>query len=50
MRLLPLCSEALHVGSVIVQVEKPEAPVPFIFEGVAVEIRRSRDGCSHTKS
>jgi 7,8-dihydroneopterin aldolase/epimerase/oxygenase len=33
-----------QVASVTVRVEKPEAPVPFILDGVAVEIRRSRDG------
>ncbi|MBF9232325.1 dihydroneopterin aldolase [Microvirga alba] len=33
-----------RVQSVIVRVEKPEAPVPFILDSVAVEIRRSRDG------
>ncbi len=27
-----------------VRVEKPEAPVPYILDNVAVEIRRSRDG------
>lgn len=32
------------ITSVTVRVEKPEAPVPFILDGVAVEIRRSRDG------
>ncbi|MPR13042.1 dihydroneopterin aldolase [Microvirga tunisiensis] len=32
------------VVSVAVRVEKPEAPVPFILDGIAVEIRRSRDG------
>ena len=32
------------IKSVTVRVEKPEAPVPFILDGVAVEIRRSRDG------
>ncbi|PVE20945.1 dihydroneopterin aldolase [Microvirga sp. KLBC 81] len=32
------------VVSVTVRVEKPEAPGPFILDGVAVEIRRSRDG------
>jgi dihydroneopterin aldolase len=33
-----------RVTSVDVRVEKPEAPVPFILDGIAVEIRRSRDG------
>ena len=33
-----------QVASVTVRVEKPEAPVPFIVDGVAVEIRRFRDG------
>jgi dihydroneopterin aldolase len=33
-----------QITSVTVRVEKPEAPVPFILDGVAVEIRRSRDG------
>jgi len=33
-----------RITSVIVRVEKPEAPVPFILDGVSVEIRRSRDG------
>ncbi|MXQ13893.1 dihydroneopterin aldolase [Microvirga makkahensis] len=33
-----------QVASVTVRVEKPEAPVPFILDGVVVEIRRSRDG------
>ena len=32
-----------QITSVTVRVEKPEAPVPFILDGVAVEIRRSRD-------
>ncbi|WP_404295008.1 dihydroneopterin aldolase (plasmid) [Microvirga sp. RSM25] len=32
------------VASVAVRVEKPQAPVPFILDGVAVEIRRSRNG------
>ncbi|EIM26444.1 dihydroneopterin aldolase [Microvirga lotononidis] len=33
-----------QITSLTVRVEKPEAPVPFILDGVAVEIRRSRDG------
>ncbi|MFC4173501.1 dihydroneopterin aldolase [Microvirga sp. GCM10011540] len=33
-----------QITSVTVRVEKPEAPVPFILDGVAVEIRRSRHG------
>jgi dihydroneopterin aldolase len=33
-----------RVESVTVRVEKPEAPVPFILESVAVEIRRFRNG------
>lgn len=33
-----------RITDVTVRVEKPEAPVPFIIDGVAVEIRRSRDG------
>ncbi|MGO4571005.1 dihydroneopterin aldolase [Microvirga sp. 2TAF3] len=31
------------VTAVTVRVEKPEAPVPFIMDGVAVEITRLRD-------
>jgi len=31
------------VEAVTVRVEKPEAPVPFIMDGVAVEIRRTRN-------
>lgn len=33
-----------RVESVIVRVEKPEAPVPFILDHVAVEIERRRGG------
>lgn len=33
-----------RIVSLMVQVEKPEAPVPFILDGVAVKIQRSRDG------
>jgi len=33
-----------RIMSLTVRVEKPEAPVPFILDSVAVEIRRSRDG------
>ena len=33
-----------RITSLTVRVEKPEAPVPFILDSVAVEIRRSRDG------
>lgn len=33
-----------RVQRVQVRVEKPEAPIPFILDGVAVEIRRSRHG------
>jgi dihydroneopterin aldolase len=32
------------VETVTVRVEKPEAPVPFILDSVAVEIERSRNG------
>jgi dihydroneopterin aldolase len=32
------------IQSITVTVEKPEAPVPFILEGVAVEIERRRHG------
>ncbi|WP_114949078.1 dihydroneopterin aldolase [Microvirga calopogonii] len=32
------------ITAVTVQIEKPEAPVPFILNGVAVQIRRSRNG------
>lgn len=34
------------VEEVLVRVDKPSAPVPAIIEGVAVEIRRRRDGSS----
>jgi dihydroneopterin aldolase len=33
-----------RLTSLTVRVEKPEAPVPFILDSIAVEIRRSRDG------
>ncbi len=33
-----------RIASVTVRVEKPEAPVPFILDSIAVEIRRSRNG------
>lgn len=33
-----------RVDEVTVLVEKPEAPVPFVIDGVSVEIRRSRRG------
>ncbi|WP_414472691.1 dihydroneopterin aldolase [Microvirga sp. M2] len=33
-----------RVAEVTVLVEKPEAPVPFVIEGVSVEIRRARHG------
>lgn len=33
-----------RIESVMVRVEKPEAPVPFILDHVAVEIERRRDG------
>jgi dihydroneopterin aldolase len=33
-----------RICTVTVRVEKPEAPIPFIFESVAVEIERSRNG------
>jgi 7,8-dihydroneopterin aldolase/epimerase/oxygenase len=34
------------VEEVLVRVDKPSAPVPAIIDGVAVEIRRRRDGSS----
>jgi dihydroneopterin aldolase len=34
------------VVEVAVRVDKPSAPVPAIIDGVAVEIRRRRDGSS----
>ena len=34
------------VAEVAVRVDKPSAPVPAIIDGVAVEIRRRRDGSS----
>lgn len=33
-----------RIEAIRVTVEKPEAPVPFILDGVAVEIERRRDG------
>jgi len=33
-----------RVADVTVLVEKPEAPVPYVMEGVSVEIRRERHG------
>jgi dihydroneopterin aldolase len=33
-----------RIASLSVRVEKPEAPVPFILDSVAVEIQRSRNG------
>jgi dihydroneopterin aldolase len=43
-----IAAEALarysRIEAVRVTVEKPEAPVPFILDGVAVEIERRRDG------
>lgn len=33
-----------RVESVRVTVEKPEAPIPFVFDRVAVEIERRREG------
>jgi dihydroneopterin aldolase len=33
-----------RIQSVTVTVEKPEAPVPFVLDGVAVEIERHRHG------
>ena len=37
-------AEFPRVQSVAVTVEKPDAPVPFLMDGVAVEIERSRHG------
>lgn len=34
----------LPVQSVVVVVEKPEAPIPFILDGVVVEVERHRHG------
>jgi len=43
-----IASEALvmfpRVDTIEVRVEKPEAPIPVVSDGVAVEIRRSRRG------
>ena len=33
-----------RIESVMVRVEKPAAPVPLIFDSIAVEIERRRDG------
>jgi dihydroneopterin aldolase len=33
-----------RIETVTVRVEKPEAPVPLIFDSIAVEITRSRNG------
>ncbi|WP_445501193.1 dihydroneopterin aldolase [Microvirga sp. G4-2] len=33
-----------RIEDVTVLVEKPEAPVPFVIDGVSVEIRRTRHG------
>jgi len=32
-----------RLAAVTVRIEKPEAPIPLVFDTVAVEIRRSRD-------
>lgn len=33
-----------RIETIVVRIDKPEAPIPLVLAGVAVEITRSRDG------